>query len=190
MGQPTTATTSDGVTIGQTPLVERERELETFDDLLSRGQSGPGLVLIEGPAGIGKTRLMDELIRRAGQTGMRVLAGRGGHLERDFPFGVVRQLFEPALVDAGERERLLAGAAAPAAPIFEAFVPAGPAAGDGSFAALHGLYWLAANIAEEGPLLLVVDDVHWCDPPSLRYLAYVARRLGGSGIVLALSLRT
>ncbi|HEY7629472.1 MAG TPA: LuxR C-terminal-related transcriptional regulator, partial [Thermoleophilaceae bacterium] len=47
-----------------------------------------------------------------------------------------------------------------------------------------------ANIAEEGPLLLVVDDVHWCDPPSLRYLAYVARRLGGSGIVLALSLRT
>jgi DNA-binding CsgD family transcriptional regulator len=66
-------------------------------------------------------------------------------------------------------------------------VPSGP--GDGSFAALHGLYWLAANIAEEGPLLLAVDDLHWCDPPSLRYLAYMARRLAGSGILLALSLR-
>ena len=148
----------------------------------------PELVLIEGPAGIGKSRLVDELISRAAGTGVRVLAARGAHLERDFPFGVVRQLFEPLLADARERERLLAGAAASATPIFEASVPSGP--GDGSFAALNGLYWLAANIAEEGPLLLVVDDVHWCDPPSLRYIAYVARRLAGSEILLALTLRT
>ena len=63
-------------------------------------------------------------------------------------------------------------------------------AGDGSFAALHGLYWLTANLAEDGRLLLVVDDLHWCDAPSLRYLGFVARRLAGSGIVLALGLRS
>ncbi|HEY7077839.1 MAG TPA: AAA family ATPase, partial [Solirubrobacteraceae bacterium] len=173
------------------PLLERERELAAFDDLLHRiGAGGPGVVLIEGPAGIGKSRLVDELTGRAARAGVRVLAGRGAHLERDFPFGVVRQLFEPVLAGERARERLLAGAAASAAPVFEAFVESGPGAGDGSFAALHGLYWLAANVAEDGPLLLVVDDVHWCDPPSLRYVAYVARRLSGSGIRLALSLRT
>src|SRR5262249_29219110 len=168
----------------ETPLLERERELAVFDDLLSGDRAGPGLVLIEGPAGIGKSRLVEELIRRAADRGMRALVGRGAHLERDFPFGVVRQLFETALTDPAERERLLAGAAASASQVFEAAAPSGP--GDGSFAALHGLYWLAENIAEESPLLIVVDDLHWCDAPTLRYLAYVARRLAGSGIVLVL----
>jgi DNA-binding CsgD family transcriptional regulator len=182
--------TSGSAAIGDTPLLERERELAAFDELLSGGPGGNAPVLIEGPAGIGKSRLVEELIDRASRAGVRVLVGRGAHIEREFPFGVVRQLFEPLLADPRERERLLAGAAAPAAAIFEAVAPAGPGAGDGSFAALHGLYWLAVGIAEEGPLLLVVDDVHWCDPPSLRYLAYVARRLAGSGILLALSLRT
>ena len=102
----------------------------------------------------------------------------------------MRQLFEPALADVRARERLLAGAAASAAPVFEAVAPPGAGAGDGSFAALHGLYWLAVNLAEDGRLLLVVDDLHWCDAPSLRYLAYVGRRLADSGIVLALGLRS
>ncbi len=180
--------TQDEIVIGETRLLERERELAAFDEIL--GQAASGLVVIEGPAGIGKSRLVDELARRAGGADVRVLAARGAHLERDFPFGVVRQLFEPPLADGGERERLLAGAAASAAPIFDTAVPAAAGPGDGSFAALHGLYWLTSNIAEDGPLLLVVDDMHWCDPPSLRYLAYIARRLAGSGILVALSVRS
>ena len=183
-----TVMTSGIATTGDTPLLERERELAVFDELLGGNRVGSCLVLIEGPAGIGKSRLVDELVGRARQNGVRVLAAHGAHLERDFPYGVVRQLFEPALAE--DRGWLLAGAAASAAPIFQTFASPGPVAGDGSFAALHGLYWMAANIAEDGPLLLVVDDVHWCDPPSLRYLAYVARRLAGSGIRLALSLRS
>jgi predicted ATPase len=59
-----------------------------------------------------------------------------------------------------------------------------------SFAALHGLYWLTVNIAGEQPLLLAVDDLQWCDRPSLRFLAYLARRLEGVSVVLAVGLRT
>ena len=75
--------------------------------------------------------------------------------------------------------RALAGAAAPAAAVFEARAAA-DAEGGASFAALHGLYWLTLNLAAERPLLLAVDDLHWCDRPSLRFLAYLARRLDGA----------
>ncbi len=182
--------TAEGSANGDTPLLERERELAALADALDQNRGLPGPVLVEGPAGIGKSRLLGELTGRAGPLGVRTLAARGAHLERDFAFGVVRQLFEPVLADPAARERLLAGAAASAAPVFEAVAPPGAGAGDGSFAALHGLYWLAVNLAEDGRLLLVVDDLHWCDAPSLRYLAYVGRRLAGSGIVLALGLRS
>jgi DNA-binding CsgD family transcriptional regulator len=177
--------------IADLPLRERERELAAVEDVLGRtGRGGSGLVLVEGPAGIGKSRLVEELAARAEPAGVRVLVARAAHLEREFAFGVVRQLFEPVLADSGERERLLAGAAASAGPVFDGFPSPEAGRGDASFAALHGLYWLAVNLAEDAPLLLAVDDVHWCDRPSLRYLGFVARRLSGSGIVLALSLRT
>ena len=111
---------------------------------------------------------------------MRVLSARGGELEREFPFGVVRQLFEPLLVDRELAERVLAGSARSAVPVFDAVpAPAEDDQSDSSFAALHGLYWLTVNLAAEGPLLLAVDDLHWCDRPSLRFLAYIARRLEG-----------
>ena len=80
----------------------------------------------------------------------------------------------------------LAGAAAAAARV------SAPATGrsGASFAALHGLFWLAANLAAERPLLLAIDDLHWCDRPSLRFLAYLARRLEGLPVLVAATLRT
>ena len=66
----------------------------------------------------------------------------------------------------------------------------GRASGDASFAALHGLYWLALNLAAERPLVLAIDDLHWCDRPSLRFLAYLARRLEGQPILVAATVRT
>ena len=79
------------------------------DDLAS-GTSG--CVLVEGPAGIGKTRLLLEGVRLATAAGTRVLSARGSQLERSFGFGAVRQLFEPCTRDPARREALLGGAAA------------------------------------------------------------------------------
>src|SRR5918994_7515442 len=102
------------------PLLERERELASLTQLVERAAAGQGrFVIVEGAAGIGKTRLLAEARRHAEEASLRVLSARGGELEREFPFGVVRQLLEPALVDAETRARLLAGAAAPAETVFE-----------------------------------------------------------------------
>ena len=119
-----------------------------------------------------------------------MLAGRGGELEREFPFGVVRQLFEPLLVDESLARRVLAGSASSAIPIFDTVAAPGDGTQeDSSFAALHGLYWLTVNLSGEGPLALVVDDLHWCDRPSLRFLAYLVRRLEGLPVLVVGSLR-
>jgi DNA-binding SARP family transcriptional activator/DNA-binding CsgD family transcriptional regulator len=167
-------------------LVERDREVALLDSLLQEATDGEGrAVLIEGPPGIGKSRLMSEFRRRAGAEGALVLNARAGELEREFPFGVVRQLFEATITD----PNALAGAAAPARVVFENPDDGGPT-GDASFAALHGLYWLALNLAAERPLLLEVDDLHWCDRPSLRFLAYLVRRLEGQPVLVTASVRT
>ena len=108
------------------------------------------VVIVDGPAGIGKTRLLAEARRRAAAAGALTLFARAGELERDFPFGVVRQLFEAALADPAERERALAGAAAGAGQVFGA-PDAGSESDDASFAVLHGLYWLALNLAARPP---------------------------------------
>ena len=169
-------------------LLDRDRELQAVDGLVAEAAEGEArLVLIEGAAGIGKTRLLSEARRRAEAAGMRALTARGSELEREFAFGVVRQLFEPVLGRNGERQPLLAGAAESAEAVFSA--PVGEDAGDSSFAALHGLYWLAVNLTAEAPLALVVDDLHWCDRASLRFLAYFSRRLEGLPVLAAASLR-
>src|SRR4051812_37155636 len=137
-------------------LVEREREIAALAELLDATPTGEGRVAwIEGPAGIGKSTLLAEARRRAAASGVQVPAARGSELEREFPFGVVRQLFEGVVA---RDDRVLAGAAAPAAAVFEA-----PEAseGDVSFAALHGLFWVALNLAAEGPVFLAIDDLHW-----------------------------
>jgi DNA-binding SARP family transcriptional activator/DNA-binding CsgD family transcriptional regulator len=167
-------------------LVERDREVALLDSLLAEASVGEGrAVLIEGPPGIGKSRLLTEFRRHANTQGAMVLNARAGELERDFPFGVVRQLFEAVVADPDA----LAGAAATARVVF-ASPEEGAPTGDASFAALHGLYWLALNLAAERPLLLEVDDLQWCDRPSLRFLAYLVRRLEGQPVLVTASVRT
>ena len=183
--------TRRGRGITGSPLLERERELDLVAQLLSSpGHEASNVIVVEGPPGIGKSRLISALRDQAAASGLNVLSGVGSDLEREFPYGVVRQLFEPLLADADERAAVLDGAAAPARSVFEGVASADDADGDVSFAALHGLYWLTVNAASAAPLMLVVDDLHWCDRPSLRFLTYLARRLEGLGAFLVLGLRT
>lgn len=152
----------------------------------ARGEGGLGV--IEGTAGIGKTSLLTEARRRAD---LRVLSARAGEFEGDFPFGVVRQLFEPLLAVASPdvRAELLAGAAGLAEPLFDPTSIAGIADGDASFAMLHGLYWLAANVALARPTVLAIDDLHWADDASLRWLCFLARRLEGLPLLVVAAMR-
>ena len=79
-------------------LLEREDDLARIDGALARARDGRGtLVVVEGPAGVGKTALLADARAIAESAGMQVLRSRGAELEREFAFGVVRQLLEPAL---------------------------------------------------------------------------------------------
>ncbi|MGY1637534.1 BTAD domain-containing putative transcriptional regulator [Geodermatophilus sp. SYSU D00742] len=168
-------------------LLDRDRELAAVRTALADLAAGePRLLLVEGPPGIGKTRLLAEARRLAAERGLRVLSARGSQLEQAFGFGVARQLFEPVLGGGGADE-LLTGAAASARGVFD-LGPAEPA--DGSFAVLHGLYWLVVNLTVGGPLLLAVDDLQWCDAASLRFLAYLARRLDAVPVLVVGTVRT
>ena len=154
-------------------LLEREHELERVADVLGAGaRHDGGALVIEGAAGMGKSRLLDEVCEAASKLGLSVFRARATELEQGFPFGVVRQLFERPLLeaDSAQRKRWLAGAAARAAEVLRPLAdassrapPAEPSDPDTAYAWQHGLYWLASNIAADTPLALVVDDLQWCD---------------------------
>jgi len=140
-------------------LLEREAQVAALQAWVdaAAGSGGGRFVVIEGGAGIGKTRLLAEARTIAGAAGMRVLTARGRELEGEFAFGIVRQLFEPVVASASPdlRAELLSGPAALVGPLFGAsrLSASQDAPSEGPFAILHGLYWLAANVAFQHPTL-------------------------------------
>jgi DNA-binding CsgD family transcriptional regulator/tetratricopeptide (TPR) repeat protein len=171
-------------------LVERDAELDAVEAVIGAVQGGR-LLAIEGPPGIGKTALIAETKALGRAAGMEVLAGRGSELERSFSYGVMRQVFEPFLasVPADERTELFAGAAGFAAALFDPVRLAADDEADASLATLHGLYWLTANVAARRRLLVVLDDLHWSDPLSLRCVAYLLPRIEDIGVSVVIALR-
>ena len=175
-------------------LLEREPEVSAIRELVRSARGGTGgLLVAEGGIGMGKTRLLGEARATAGASGLEVIAARGGELEQGFAFGIVRQLFEPLLARASSADRadLMTGAAALAWPLFDesSFAAGAEASAGASFAMLHGLYWLLANLAFRQPVLVVIDDLHWADEASLRWIAYLAPRIDGLPLLLALATR-
>jgi DNA-binding CsgD family transcriptional regulator len=168
-------------------IVGRERELERIEQLLGLAQSGDGgVAVLEGPAGIGKTALLGEATRRADSLGFSVLRGGGSRLEREYAYGVVRQLFAPMLGSRSGSGDLFEGAARLAAiplGLVDAADDLAEVSGDAS-AAMHGLFWLTANLAERAPLLVAVDDAHWGDAMSLRFGLYLGRRARDLAVLL------
>ena len=158
-------------------MLQRDAELAALDRGLARVRAGAGeVIVVEGPAGIGKSSLLAAVARGAAAGGVQVLRAWGSPLEQDAGWGIARQLFAP-LRGGPEWGELTVGAAALAGRALDGDAP--PAlAGDAAHAAVHGLTWLACGLAERSPALLVVDDVHWADAPSLRWLVQLTRQLG------------
>src|SRR5687767_13909743 len=119
------------------------------------------------------------------------VAGVGGMVEHEFALGIVIQLLAPCVepLAANEREQAFAGAAGLARPLFE-HVPDRAAADDRLFARFHGLHWLCARLAEERPLAMLIDDAHWADEQSIRFLAYLAARIEEIPACAILAVRT
>ncbi|ETK32810.1 ATP-binding protein [Microbispora sp. ATCC PTA-5024] len=174
-------------------LVEREVELEVLAVAVDKALRRVGsFVVVEGEAGVGKSRLLAEAMRSARSAGVRVLSARGVDLERQFGFGVMRQLFEPVLAEASpeERARLLSDAAALAGTLLAPVASLeGTEEAAGELAMLHGLYWLIANLAQDGPAVLVVDDLQWADSSSLRFLVFLLPRLSDLGVAVVAATR-
>jgi DNA-binding CsgD family transcriptional regulator len=188
-----------GLTPPFAPLLGRDRELALIGELCERATQGRGGALVlEGPAGIGKTSLMHAARELAGDAGLELAVARGSELEREFPYGVIRQLTDPILraqTPAGRAE-LLDGAAALAAPALGLATErpgeveaSAERLGAEQGAAFHGLYWFFANLAERAPLLVSIDDAHWADGLSLRFVSYLARRAGDLSLAVLVAAR-
>lgn len=177
-------------------LLERGPQIAVLGELLRDAAAGSGgIAIAEGSPGVGKSALLSRsaLLAREYEPPLQVLSARGAELEQDLPFGVVMQLFEAFLgrMDGGARSRLLSGAARHARPLFADEAPSKRHQDEATLMTiLHGVYWLAANIAEDRALVVVVDDAHWADVPSLRFLLYLAQRLTELPIAVLAGLRT
>lgn len=176
-------------------LLEREDERSAIREgcVAVAGGAG-GVLLIVGEAGIGKTALLHEVGRLEGELGVRALRASGALLERDFGYGVVRQLFEGEVhaLTGGDRERLFSGPSGPAADVFGLGLRGGAVASetDRAFLVRHALVSLACGLAQRSPLVLIVDDLQWVDGASLRWLAHLARRVEDVPLLLLMAQRS
>ena len=158
-------------------LLDRDVEMRELSRRIAAVRSGAGCVIVvEGPAGIGKSTLLEATSAVARGDGSEVLRARCSPLEQHAPWGTAQQLLEP-LRRRADWDELLVGAAA----LAERALAPGPVEpappGEAMYAAVRGLVWLASNLSERAPALLVIDDIHWADAPTLRWLAVLSRSL-------------
>lgn len=190
-------------TRGRNPLLERDSELAAVDEALrgiggvdEDGAATPGgprgtLLAFAGHAGIGKTSLLAEVRRRAAARGCTVLSARGGDQEQRVAFHVARQLLQPQL--AGEPEdglrTTLGGWYAIVGPALGLCAAAEGAPPDQQ-GLRDGLDWVLTHLAiRRAPMVLVLDDAHWADAESLRWLAAFASRVEDLPLLLAVAYR-
>ena len=171
-------------------LLERAPQLASITQWLSDASRGRGrLALVLGGAGLGKSTLLDRAAALAGNLDVTTLRARGVELEREMPFGIARQLFETVVLRLSKDQRavVLGGAAAHARSLtglVEDVSPVGDLLG-----VIHGLYWLLANLSQRGPLLLLIDDLHWADPQTARWLVYLSTRIADLPVLVLAAAR-
>jgi DNA-binding NarL/FixJ family response regulator len=179
---------------GRPPLVGRERELAALERVLGELEEDASRVLvISGEAGIGKTRLLEELARLAAQRDYVVLAGRGTELELEVPFGLVIEALDdylrrlpPSRLDAlAQRLPELAAVL----PVVAELVVVAPAPATERYRHHRAILALTEELAAERPMVVILDDLHWADPASAEAVAHLLRRPPQAPVLLALSHR-
>src|SRR3954451_17962047 len=162
-------------------LLGRRSECETLDRLVATVRAGQSAVLVvRGEPGVGKSSLLGCLVERA--SGCRIARASGVESEMELPYAGLHQLCGPML---DRLDRL-------PAPQRDALATAfGLSAGDPPDRFLVGLAVLSllSEVAEDGPLVCVVDDAHWQDRASAQILAFVARRLLAEAVGLVFAVR-
>ncbi|WP_445527727.1 ATP-binding protein [Streptomyces cyslabdanicus] len=170
-------------------LLERGAELAAVRQALRAAAEGRSShMVLSGPLGIGRSALLHALPRCADEGAVHVLRAHAAPTEQELACGVVRQLFDSLLTAAPgpDRERLLADAGAARQVLGDEAVPERGAT-DGTV--LRDLRSLLATLSATAPLLILIDDLQWVDPWSLRWLAHLLPRLDGLRLLLVCTLR-
>ena len=171
------------------PLIGRAREREAIDAALASLRAGAaGLLVLEGEAGIGKSRLLGYA---AAAEGCTVLAARASEYEADLPYALWTEALDRHLAEAGERRRgaprpgRRGGAGRRRCPRWRR---AAPPTGD-RHRTHRALRDLLERLAAARPLVVCLDDVHWADPASLDVLAALVHRAPAGPVLLAVAAR-
>jgi DNA-binding CsgD family transcriptional regulator len=166
-------------------LIEREAELAVLEEAIAAARAGEGrAVLVEGEAGIGKTRLLEAARARAIASGARALYATADEIEADVPLAAARGLLARASRGLGLDGPSRLGVLALAGGLGEAGAPA--SRGD---QVVHALWWLIVELAEERPLALFLDDAQWADELTLGLLRLAARRARELPLALVVAAR-
>jgi tetratricopeptide (TPR) repeat protein len=175
-------------------LWERDEEVAAVTravDALRADRSSPGALLaLRGEAGLGKTALLAETRRIAEARDCAVWSARGGETLRSVPYNVVRQLLQPALITMHPEE-----ARDHLGDWYDIVGPALGIAEPGERQAdpqgvCDGLVEVVRGLADrDGPLVLLLDDVHWADQETLRWLAAFAEHLGELPVLVVIAYR-
>jgi DNA-binding CsgD family transcriptional regulator len=167
------------------PPIERDSELELLAGVIDSAAGGHGgAVLIEGEAGIGKTRLMSSARAHASGAGARVLHTSADETESGVPLAAARALLARATRGIGLEGPGRLGALALDGGLSD---PAGP--GSRADEVVHALWWLLVELADEQPLAVFFDDAQWADDLTLRVLRTAARRAGELPLALVVAAR-
>ncbi|SEE20689.1 AAA family ATPase [Streptomyces sp. TLI_105] len=162
-------------------LYGRDAERSVIGRLLEdAGAGASGVLVVRGEPGIGKTALLDSF---ADQDDMLVLRGVGIESEAELPFGGLHLLLRPVLADQ------LKGLPDPQRQALEgAFGLALGVSADRMMVGLAVLT-LLSELAEDAPVLCLIDDAQWLDRPSAEALLFAARRLGAEGVAMVFAVR-
>ena len=176
------------------PLVGRAAELKQLSALLEEEEGG--LAVVSGEAGIGKTRLLEEITEQAAEAGHLTLVGRAAEYERELPFGLVIDAVDPYLeaLDSQSYERLARDRVGELASVFPALHGLGevvqePATATERFRIHNAVRELLERLAARQPILFVLEDLHWADGASLELITHLIRRPPQAAVTLALSFR-